>query len=46
LVQGTMAQVKALLRQTQGSGTINTAYIERVESHKVVPGKVSQSRTG
>jgi transposase-like protein len=32
LVQGTMAQVKALLRQTQGSGTINTAYIERLNA--------------
>jgi hypothetical protein len=32
LVQGTSAQVKALLRQTQGGGTINTAYIERLNA--------------
>jgi transposase-like protein len=32
LVQGTMAQVQALVRQTQGRGTINTAYIERLNA--------------
>jgi transposase-like protein len=31
-VQGTMAQVEALLRQTQGRGAINTAYIERLNA--------------
>jgi transposase-like protein len=30
IVQGTGAQVEALLRQTQSSGQINTAYIERL----------------
>ena len=32
LVQGSVAQVKALLGQTQGGGTINTAYIERLNA--------------
>jgi hypothetical protein len=32
LVQGTMAQVEALLRHTQGKGTTNTAYIERLNA--------------
>jgi transposase-like protein len=32
LVQGSMAQVNALVRQTQGRGTINTAYIERLNA--------------
>jgi len=32
LVQGTAAQVQALLQQTQGGGTINTAYIERLNA--------------
>ncbi|HSR34470.1 MAG TPA: hypothetical protein VLY63_28205 [Anaerolineae bacterium] len=32
LVQGTMPQVDALFRQTQGRGTINTAYIERLNA--------------
>lgn len=32
LVQGTMAQVNVLVRQTQGRGTINTAYIERLNA--------------
>ena len=32
LVQGTMEQVQALLLRTQGGGTINTAYIERLNA--------------
>jgi transposase-like protein len=32
LVQGTAAQVQALLQRTQGGGTINTAYIERLNA--------------
>ena len=32
LVQGTMDQVQALLQRTQGGGTINTAYIERLNA--------------
>jgi transposase-like protein len=32
LVQGTMDQVHALLQRTQGGGTINTAYIERLNA--------------
>jgi hypothetical protein len=32
IVQGTTAQIQALLRQTQGGGTINTAYIERLNA--------------
>ncbi len=32
LVQGTHAQVTELLRQTQGGGVINTAYIERLNA--------------
>jgi len=32
LVQGTMAQVEALLRQTQGEGQINLAFIERLNA--------------
>lgn len=32
LVQGTMGQVQALLQRTQGGGTINTAYIERLNA--------------
>lgn len=32
LVQGTMAQVEALLRQTQGAGQINVAFIERLNA--------------
>lgn len=32
LVQGSMAQVNALLEQTQAGGTINTAYIERLNA--------------
>ncbi|MBU0496294.1 MAG: DDE-type integrase/transposase/recombinase [Chloroflexi bacterium] len=32
VVQGTAAQVQALLRQAQGGGTINTAYIERLNA--------------
>jgi transposase-like protein len=32
LVQGSAAQVQALLQRTQGGGTINTAYIERLNA--------------
>jgi transposase-like protein len=32
IVQGTAAQVQSLVLQTQGSGTINTAYIERLNA--------------
>jgi hypothetical protein len=32
IVQGTEAQIKALLRMTQGVGVINTAYIERLNA--------------
>jgi len=32
IVQGTAAQVTALLQRTQGSGQINTAYIERLNA--------------
>lgn len=32
LVQGTSAQINALLQQTQGGGKINTAYIERLNA--------------
>lgn len=32
LVQGTTTQVQALLQRTQGGGTINTAYIERLNA--------------
>jgi transposase-like protein len=32
VVQGTRAQVEALLQQTQGGGLINTAYIERLNA--------------
>ena len=32
VVQGTAAQVQALLQRTQGGGTINTAYIERLNA--------------
>jgi transposase-like protein len=32
LVQGTAAQVQALVQRTQGGGTINTAYIERLNA--------------
>jgi transposase-like protein len=32
LVQGTAAQMQALLQRTQGGGTINTAYIERLNA--------------
>ena len=32
LVQGTPIQIEALLRQTQGGGQINTAYIERLNA--------------
>jgi len=32
VVQGTAEQVQALVQQTQGSGTINTAYIERLNA--------------
>lgn len=32
LVQGTMTQVQTLLQRTQGGGTINTAYIERLNA--------------
>jgi transposase-like protein len=32
LVQGTMDRVQALLQRTQGGGTINTAYIERLNA--------------
>ena len=32
LVQGTMAQVEALLRHTQGEGQINVAFIERLNA--------------
>ena len=32
VVQGTQAQVEALLRQTQGGGLINTAYVERLNA--------------
>lgn len=32
LVQGPMDQVQALLQRTQGGGTINTAYIERLNA--------------
>jgi transposase-like protein len=32
IVQGTQAQIEARLRQTQGGGLINTAYIERLNA--------------
>jgi len=32
VVQGTLAQVASLLTQTQGSGQINTAYVERLNA--------------
>jgi transposase-like protein len=32
VVQGTIAQVEAVLQQTQGGGLINTAYIERLNA--------------
>jgi transposase-like protein len=32
IVQGTAAQVKALIQRTQGGGSINTAYIERLNA--------------
>jgi transposase-like protein len=32
VVQGTLADIQALLDQTQGGGTINTAYIERLNA--------------
>ena len=32
LVQGSMAQVQTLLAETQGGGTINTSYIERLNA--------------
>jgi len=32
IAQGTAAQVHALVQQTQGGGTINTAYIERLNA--------------
>jgi len=32
MVQGTASQIKALLRQTQGGGQINVAYIERLNA--------------
>jgi hypothetical protein len=32
LVQGTAAEAQALLQRTQGGGTINTAYIERLNA--------------
>jgi len=32
VVQGTTQQVEALLRQTQGKGVINTAYVERLNA--------------